>query len=314
VRAVGRVDVDQDRAQLRRPVLHEDPLRAVRRPDADPVALADAEGVQPERGGVDLGDQFRVAEPSAGGALDQRLVVAHPRCRPIQVRPDRVAQQGHGGRSTRVREEGGDLRDLAWVGHCILRLIEWHGNLARGAGRARARQPGTSAARSVSPWCRVTPRATCCWSSLAAAEPCARCRGIRRPQHPGGATYGTTMLPGVGRDYPRLAVAVRSALLPANHSRVRSDQPVRGSDGGLRTGAAHCPATRARSGTAGRGKRSQPIHPCDRPAGLSGLGHLTTGDSGHIVNENSGSRTRLSGPRRCSEREATEALRQECRP
>jgi small subunit ribosomal protein S1 len=49
VRAVRRVDVDQDRAELRRPVLDEDPLGAVGRPDADPVALLDAEVQQADR-------------------------------------------------------------------------------------------------------------------------------------------------------------------------------------------------------------------------------------------------------------------------
>ena len=41
--AVGRVDADQDRADLGRGVLQLRPLRAVRRPDADPVALLDAQ-------------------------------------------------------------------------------------------------------------------------------------------------------------------------------------------------------------------------------------------------------------------------------
>ena len=39
VRAVGRIDVDQDRADLGRRVLDDGPLRAVRRPDADAVTL-----------------------------------------------------------------------------------------------------------------------------------------------------------------------------------------------------------------------------------------------------------------------------------
>ncbi len=42
VRPVGGVDVDEDRADLRRGELDDDPLGAVRRPDADPVALLDA--------------------------------------------------------------------------------------------------------------------------------------------------------------------------------------------------------------------------------------------------------------------------------
>src|SRR5438093_112079 len=42
-RLVGRVDVDEDRADAGRGVLHDDPLVAVRRPDADALALGDAE-------------------------------------------------------------------------------------------------------------------------------------------------------------------------------------------------------------------------------------------------------------------------------
>src|SRR6266511_829441 len=40
--AVRRVDVDEDRADLRGGVLDHHPLRPVRRPDADPVTLRDA--------------------------------------------------------------------------------------------------------------------------------------------------------------------------------------------------------------------------------------------------------------------------------
>ena len=56
--------------------------------------LPHAERVEAEGHGVDLGDELGIAESATGGALDERFVVAHPRRRPIQVRPDRVAQQG----------------------------------------------------------------------------------------------------------------------------------------------------------------------------------------------------------------------------
>ena len=42
VRLVGRVDVDEDGADAGGRVLRDDPFVAVRRPDADPVALGDA--------------------------------------------------------------------------------------------------------------------------------------------------------------------------------------------------------------------------------------------------------------------------------
>ena len=79
VGAVGRVDVDQDRADLRRGVLDEHPLGAVRRPDADPVALGDRRRAsRPERHLVDLGVELGVGPAAAGGHVDQRLTVAEP--------------------------------------------------------------------------------------------------------------------------------------------------------------------------------------------------------------------------------------------
>ena len=64
---VGGVDVDQDRAELGGGVLGEGPLGAVRRPDADAVALVDAGCQQAEGEGVDLGVQLRVGEPRPDG-------------------------------------------------------------------------------------------------------------------------------------------------------------------------------------------------------------------------------------------------------
>ena len=62
---------------------------------------------RPSAHGVDLGDELRVAEAAAGGALDQRLVVAHPRRRPVEVRPDRVAEQrDRGGPAAVGRQRG----------------------------------------------------------------------------------------------------------------------------------------------------------------------------------------------------------------
>src|SRR3712207_1208 len=104
---VGRVDVDQDRAELGRRVLDEGPLRTVGRPDADPVALVHTERVQPEGDRVDPGDELRVGEAATGGALDERLVVAHPRRRPVQVRPDRVPEEGDGRGATAVGRQRG---------------------------------------------------------------------------------------------------------------------------------------------------------------------------------------------------------------
>jgi hypothetical protein len=57
---VRRVDVHQDRADLRGRVLGERPLGAVRRPDPDPVALGDAQLDQAEGERVHVGGEFRV--------------------------------------------------------------------------------------------------------------------------------------------------------------------------------------------------------------------------------------------------------------
>ena len=75
VRAVRRVDRDEHGADLGGRVLQQRPLRAVRRPDADPVADLHPEGEQAAghvvHGGVELG----VRPPPAGRDLDERLAV-----------------------------------------------------------------------------------------------------------------------------------------------------------------------------------------------------------------------------------------------
>jgi hypothetical protein len=53
-RPVGRVDVDQDGADARRGQLQQQPLDVVGRPDADAVALAEADAEQAARKPVDL--------------------------------------------------------------------------------------------------------------------------------------------------------------------------------------------------------------------------------------------------------------------
>ena len=108
VAAVGRVDVDQDRADLRGRVLHEHPLGAVRRPDADPVALGDAQRQQAERERVDVGVQLAVGPAPVRRHVDQRLAVAAAGHRALQVGPDRLAEQrGVGGGGGVGRQRSG---------------------------------------------------------------------------------------------------------------------------------------------------------------------------------------------------------------
>ena len=76
VGAVGRVDVDQDRADLRGGVLGERPLGAVRRPDADPVALGDAGRRSARARTASTSRSSSGPGPApAGRELDQRLAV-----------------------------------------------------------------------------------------------------------------------------------------------------------------------------------------------------------------------------------------------
>jgi hypothetical protein len=102
-RPVGRVDVDEDDPGLRRRVLDERPLGAVRAPDPHPVAGLDAGGDERARCAVDgLAElRVRVAEVLMDG--DQRLPVSEPLDRAVQVVSDRVAQQGRGRRPRCVR-------------------------------------------------------------------------------------------------------------------------------------------------------------------------------------------------------------------
>ena len=107
VRPVRRIDVDHDRAELGGAELNEHPLRTIGRPDAYPLALDHPQIGEAERTGVDLVDQFRIAEPTTGHTIDQRLMVADAVCRPIEVGTDGVAEQRHRGDAIGVRRHGG---------------------------------------------------------------------------------------------------------------------------------------------------------------------------------------------------------------
>jgi hypothetical protein len=72
---VRRVDVDQDCTDLRGGVLGEQPLRAVRRPDPDPVPLADPGSQQPVRQRVDFRSQLRIRPSTLACAINERIAV-----------------------------------------------------------------------------------------------------------------------------------------------------------------------------------------------------------------------------------------------
>ena len=87
VAAIGRVDVDEDRADLRRGVLDQHPLGAVRRPDPDPVALLDPHREQATSDPVDVVVQLAVGPSAAARHVDERLTLREPLHRPARGWP-----------------------------------------------------------------------------------------------------------------------------------------------------------------------------------------------------------------------------------
>jgi hypothetical protein len=104
--AVCRIDIDQDRSELGRGELDEDPLRTVGRPDPDAVTLRYSQRLQPEGTGVDLGLELAIVPPASRHALDERRTIREPRDSQIEVRPDRVAQHRRRGCAVRVGQTG----------------------------------------------------------------------------------------------------------------------------------------------------------------------------------------------------------------
>ena len=99
VTAIGRVDVDQHRADLGRGVLQQGPLRAVQRPDADPVAGVDAFGQQAKRQRRDVSIELGVRPAATAGNVDQRFGLGETQGSADEVVTDRVAQQRRVGGS-----------------------------------------------------------------------------------------------------------------------------------------------------------------------------------------------------------------------
>jgi hypothetical protein len=93
VRAVGRVDVDEDRPDPRRRVLHEHPLGAVGRPDADPLAALHAEPQQPGGQRVDARAELGIGPADALAGGDEGGPAAEAGDRPVEVGADRLAEQ-----------------------------------------------------------------------------------------------------------------------------------------------------------------------------------------------------------------------------
>ena len=93
VGAVGRVDVDEDGADLRRGELGDRPLRTAGRPHADPVALREPPGDQAAGEQVDVVVELAIGPAPAAGELHQRLVVGVRRHGPVEVPADRLLEE-----------------------------------------------------------------------------------------------------------------------------------------------------------------------------------------------------------------------------
>ena len=102
--AIGRIDVDQNRADLGRRELRDHPLDRVRRPDADAVAVTHSERHQAAREPVALRIQLGIGQTNALMNGNDRLVVRMTRGDPREVRADRLADQRQGTGSASVTQ------------------------------------------------------------------------------------------------------------------------------------------------------------------------------------------------------------------
>lgn len=102
VEAVGRVDVDQDGADLTGGELSDQPFGAVGCPDADTLAFRDPQGHQPTGAAIHVGLQIGVGVAQALLAHHQGLVVGKAGGDGVETIADGYAQQGHVTRSAHV--------------------------------------------------------------------------------------------------------------------------------------------------------------------------------------------------------------------
>ncbi len=112
VRTIGRIDVDEDQPGERRAELRQHPFAVVGGPDADPVALLQAEAPEPDREVFGPCEEFAVSPAHVLMPRDQcealRVFLRHP----SQERPDRLAEKRRRTRAMHVglRECGHGVR------------------------------------------------------------------------------------------------------------------------------------------------------------------------------------------------------------
>ena len=153
VGAVGRVDRHEDRTDLRGGELDEDPLVAVRRPDADPVALRHARGDEAAGEAVDRRTELGPRVPDVRAAVDERVAVTEPLDGAVEAAADRLLQERGLGGPDRVGQ--GRLRG---------------GGHRRPSGGGAGASANTAAPRRATGWC---------WGALRRASGATGGRGPR---------------------------------------------------------------------------------------------------------------------------------------
>ena len=142
VGAVAGVDVDEDGADLRGGVLGQRPLRAVRRPDADPVTRLHPDREQRPGQIVDVSAQLGVGPPLPLRHVDERLPVREAGCRLVEVVTDGGLEQRGVGLAMGVGEGvGGQGRARNRSGGILLRRDVGHRLPPGGRGGCGAGAP-----------------------------------------------------------------------------------------------------------------------------------------------------------------------------
>ena len=104
------IDVDENRAGLRRGVLQDEPLRAVRAPDPDAVARLDAERQQSAGNALDFRSKSGVRIAERLVARNEGVGVRMGGSDPIEAHANRLAEQRLARRSTDIgRLHGGAI-------------------------------------------------------------------------------------------------------------------------------------------------------------------------------------------------------------
>ena len=125
--AVGRVDADQNRTDLGGGELHQSPLPAVGRPDADAVALAVAGGVQAGSQALHLAVELRVRQVYVTVEVDDRVVIRVLGHDAGEALADGLVQQVHVGTSNLVRQGGVQIRRVGNNNRAVVASRGSHG-------------------------------------------------------------------------------------------------------------------------------------------------------------------------------------------